>query len=335
MPRLTVLASILIFASLIARVAFALPEAELEQRYPEAVAFFNSSPLQEFAGKEGAVIRYKVFAQSTPADAIVISNGYHEDMGLYSELIFDLFHEGYSIYIMDHRGQGLSDRLIANHERGYIDHFEYFSTDLHSFVTNIVRKHQNGKLHLLAHSMGSVIALSLLEKYKKDFSDAVLSAPMLKINTGDWNEVTALEYSRFKCLLGHCKEFAQDPIDPKTISFETNPVTYSEARYKIRISRFDTFPPGSFFAPTYGWIKEAIAGSRATRMRASQVQTPILILQATDDTVVEVSAQDRFCKQVRSCQLVRLKSKHSIFIGPDATRTVALQKALQFFQSKH
>jgi lysophospholipase len=331
MAKAKLLCIFLIFVGWISQ-AVALPEAELATLYPQAVSIFNAAPLQQFAGQNGALIRYKVFAQKNAAEGIVISNGYHEDMGLYAELIFDLFQAGYSVYILDHRGQGLSDRLITKHDRGYIDEFKWMVRDLHSFVNNVVAKNQNTKLHLLSHSMGGAIAALYLETYKKNFVSAVFSAPMLKINTGKWNEVAALEYSRVQCLIGHCDEFAQDPVDPLTVSLENNELTYSAARYKIRTDRFLEEPPGRFFAPSYGWIKEAIAGSRAARMHPRNIHIPILILQATDDTIVIDGPQNKFCSQVQSCELVSFKSKHSIFIGADSSRAPALAKTIEFFQ---
>src|SRR4051812_44355355 len=61
-----------------------------------------------------ATIQYMAFTQSVPSTAIVISTGRTESFIKYKELIWDLWQLGYSVFIHDHRGQGLSSRLLAD-----------------------------------------------------------------------------------------------------------------------------------------------------------------------------------------------------------------------------
>lgn len=62
--------------------------------------------------------------------AIVMVNGRIESTWKYQELFFDLYQNGYDIYSFDHRGQGLSQRLIDNIEMGHVGEFNDYITDL-------------------------------------------------------------------------------------------------------------------------------------------------------------------------------------------------------------
>ncbi|MCV5871060.1 alpha/beta fold hydrolase, partial [Escherichia coli] len=45
--------------------------------------------------------------------AVLIVNGRIESSWKYQELFYDLYRQGYDVYSFDHRGQGLSDRLLS------------------------------------------------------------------------------------------------------------------------------------------------------------------------------------------------------------------------------
>ena len=69
--------------------------------------------------------------------AIVVVNGRIECTWKYQELFYDLFQQGYDIYSFDHRGQGLSDRLIEDQQMGYVEDFEDYVQDLHLSLIHI------------------------------------------------------------------------------------------------------------------------------------------------------------------------------------------------------
>ncbi|HEV8689846.1 MAG TPA: alpha/beta fold hydrolase, partial [Ideonella sp.] len=115
----------------------------------------------------------------------MISNGRTETYLKYKELAFDLARARYSVYIHDHRGQGMSPRLFTDadaHDKGHVERFDDYVEDLHAFVGQVVRPEQPGRLFLLAHSMGGGIAARYLQKYPDTFTAAALSSPMLEPN---------------------------------------------------------------------------------------------------------------------------------------------------------
>ena len=60
-----------------------------------------------FAGKGDVDVHYAWCLPDTPRSTIVISSGRIESYLKYKELVFDLYQNGFAVFILDHRGQGL------------------------------------------------------------------------------------------------------------------------------------------------------------------------------------------------------------------------------------
>ena len=75
-------------------------------------------------------IRYVRFTSPQHHRVILIVPGRIESYIKYPELAYDLFHCGYDVVIIDHRGQGRSDRLLADSHRGHVVEFSDYVDDL-------------------------------------------------------------------------------------------------------------------------------------------------------------------------------------------------------------
>jgi lysophospholipase len=68
--------------------------------------------------------------------------------------------------------------------------------------------------------------------------------------------------------------------------------------------------------------------------RAGALATPILMLQAGKDEVVEVEGQNIVCSKAQKCRkIVFDSSRHEILNEKDSIRNQALQHILQFITS--
>ena len=144
--------------------------------------FFKLGSDGYFKGEKGISIYYKYFLQNDieiEKGAILISNGRRESVIKYKELIYDLYKTGYSVCMLDHRGQGFSERInTADKQMGHIDDFEYYVSDLKKYYDTFVKINGHKKIFLLAHSMGATIGTRYIEKYPRDFDSAAFSSPM-------------------------------------------------------------------------------------------------------------------------------------------------------------
>ncbi|TMQ79084.1 alpha/beta fold hydrolase, partial [Escherichia coli] len=75
----------------------------------------------------------------------------------YAELAYDLFHSGFDVLIIDHRGQGRSGRLLADPHLGQVNPFHGYVGDLPGFWQPEVQPCPWRKRYILAHSLSGAI----------------------------------------------------------------------------------------------------------------------------------------------------------------------------------
>ncbi|WP_421190035.1 alpha/beta fold hydrolase [Aeromonas sanarellii] len=290
-----------------------------------------------FKGKDGITIRYAALRQAKVDRAILIVNGRVESYLKYQELAWDLWRQGYSLYLIDHRGQGLSGRMLADPEKGYVDQFDDYVVDLKQFHDEVIAQDKPAKLFLLAHSMGGAISARYLERWPDDIQAAVLSSPMMGINLGGLPKWLAKGLAATMGRVGGW--FGEAPYGPgqgpyEDHGFADNELTHSEARYQAFRQVYAQHPQIRLGGATAHWIHQGIAGSDAAVANAGAIKTPLLVLQAGDDSVVDNAAQDAFCANAR-CEggkPLRIEGAwHELFIEADPQRQVALNATLAFF----
>ena len=92
-----------------------------------------------------------------------ICHGKGEHIGRYKWLINKLNHDGYHVISIDHRGHG---RWIKNnHKKGIFaenNGWEIITNDLKNLIISTSKNYPNLDQYLLAHSMGSWVALNLI-----------------------------------------------------------------------------------------------------------------------------------------------------------------------------
>lgn len=264
---------------------------------------------------------------------IVVVNGRIESYYKYQELFFDLINQGYHIYALDHRGQGMSQRLIADTEMGYVDQFDDYVTDLHQFVTNIVKPQGYQYHYLLGHSMGGAISSLLLARYPTLFDRAALSAPMHGIHIKPSLRFIAEPLAHLNDFLHRQPTYApgQRRYYPKP--FANNPLTHSEVRFQWFKQLYQQYPQIRLGGASNRWVWQSIAAARASINEAHSVTTPTLVLQGSADHIVDNQAHVRFCQQTSTqSRLVTITdARHELLFESDQYRNIALTEICNHF----
>ena len=291
----------------------------------------------EFKGKDGVTIRYAALRQTKVDRAILLVNGRVESYLKYQELAWDLWRQGYSLYLIDHRGQGLSDRLLADKEKGYVADFDDYVLDLKQFHDQVILADKPAKLFLLAHSMGGAISARYLEHWPDDVEAAVLSSPMMGINLGGLPKWLAQGLAATMDTVGSW--WGEPPYGPGQTGyvsheFADNGLSHSESRYQAFRQLYEQHPQIKLGGVTAHWIREGIKAGDAAIAEADRIKTPLLLIQAGEDGIVDNQAQDSFCDrlQCEGGKPLRIEGAwHELFIEADAQRLPALTATLDFF----
>jgi len=296
--------------------------------------FFEIGSAGFFKGEKGISIYYKYFIQNSMDNekgAIVISNGRRESVIKYKELIYDLYRNGYSIYMLDHRGQGFSERINnADKQMGHIDNFEYYVSDLKKYFDKFVKINDHKKMFLLAHSMGGTIGTRYIEKFPLDFNAAAFSSPMFGLKFPACELIGFLTGDKPKYLFGE-KNF-----DDEENSFSTNNLTHSKIRYEAMMNMYENNPSTKIGGPSYQWVYQSCKTFIKIFKYLKNIEIPIILIRAGEDKVVTANAQKKFVLELKKLgkdvQGFTIDGAyHEILIEKDEYRIPLLTNILDFF----
>ncbi len=105
-----------------------------------------------------------------PEAVLLVAHGFAEHSGRYGNLVDYFVPKGYAVWALDHRGHGKSDG-----ERVQVEHFTDYLKDLKTFFDIVRRANPAGKIFLIGHSMGSMIALAYAARYQDELAGLVTS----------------------------------------------------------------------------------------------------------------------------------------------------------------
>lgn len=291
-----------------------------------------------FTGKEKTQIYYRKYELNNSKGAIVISHGFCESVEKYKELIAIFNDNGFSVYAMDHRGHGKSDRLGRYKNQINVEKFDFYIEDLKLFLDEVVLLELKGeKLYLFAHSMGGAIGSLFLEKYNNYFDAAILNAPMMEVDTGKYPKLVSKIIANLACIFGKGNEYVlgHGPFNnrPNII----NSGTSSEVRYLNYFNKQLKHEYLQTSGASYRWLKESFKATDyiVKKENASKVTIPVLLFQAGKDTFVKPEGQNKFALSAPNCKVRLFKeAKHEIYMERDEIFEQYLKEVLSFYYEK-
>lgn len=194
--------------------------------------FWRRRQEKSFTGTDGLRIRYVSFTSSQHTKAVLIAPGRIESYVKYPEVAYDLFQCGYDVFIIDHRGQGLSDRMLEDTHLGHVEHFSDYVDDLYRFWQITLSGDRYQQKFALAHSMGGAILTLLLRREPGLVDAAALLAPMFGIvlPMPEWMAERILNWTETRS--GLREGFALGTGRWHAPPFAVNTLTHSRVRYQ-------------------------------------------------------------------------------------------------------
>lgn len=274
---------------------------------------------------DGAELRFARWAP--PANrkgTVCVFTGRTEQIEKYFETVRDLRDRGFAVAIIDWRGQGHSSRRLRDPRKGYVRDFSDYEVDVETFVHQVVLPDCPPPFFALAHSMGGAVMLRIAHAGKRWFDRMVLSAPMIDLPryTTAFPTRALLRTLRFAGLGGRYVPGGKSTLTG-TEPFVNNPLTSDPVRYARNAAILEEDPTLGLAAPTVAWADTAFRAMRGFRATTypSEIRQPILMLAASNDTVVSTPAIEEFAYHLRAgSHLVIAGSKHEILQEQDRYR---------------
>ncbi|KRP94182.1 MULTISPECIES: alpha/beta hydrolase [Bradyrhizobium] len=275
---------------------------------------------------DGVELRFARWAP--PANrkgTVCVFTGRSEQIEKYFETVRDLRDRGFAVAMIDWRGQGHSSRRLRDPRKGYVRDFADFEIDVETFVQQVVLPDCPPPFFALAHSMGGTVLLRVAHAGKRWFDRMVLSAPMIDL-PGRTTSLPVRALLKTMRLLGQGGRYVPGGSDRLTglEPFINNPLTSDPVRYARNAAILEEDPTLGLASPTVAWADTAFRAMHTFKRvnYPSQIRQPILMLAASNDTVVSTAAIEEFAYHLRAgSHLVIAGAKHEILQEQDRYRT--------------
>ena len=306
----------------------------LPARFLEPPGFIWGS----FAAADGVRLRWGHLPAEQPRADCVMVGGFSECIEKYFETIADLAACGLSVWCLDWRGQGGSERPRRLPSRPRPRRFDRDAVELALFTRTIPAA--GWPRILIGHSMGGAIALLCLRRHPGLFDAAILSAPMLGIRTAGVPPSLVRCFSGLARVagLGKCFVPGAGAWRPDRIpSPERSRVSNDPERCRLQYAWFLEHAALRMDEPTWGWLHASLR--LATRLARKEflcgIDIPILLASAGLETFVSPQSHRRAAGMLPDCTLVELPaSKHEPFLERDPIRNRWLEAIDRFITER-
>jgi alpha-beta hydrolase superfamily lysophospholipase len=211
---------------------------------------------------------------------VAVLHGGGDHSGRYPALTTALVRAGFQVALMDLRGHGQSDG-----RRFYVDAFSDNLLDLGALVAKLYADGRPGKLFLLGHSHGGLVAALWTIANPDAVDGLVLSSPYLKLAIRP--PILKLVAAR---LLGRAV-----PWLPVSSGIKMQDLTSDAA-----LQRWTERDPLYARSTTPRWYEESTRGQAEALRRAEELDVPLLVLAAGADRIADVAATRRFVAAARA-----------------------------------
>jgi lysophospholipase len=256
---------------------------------------------------------------------VCVLPGRTEFIEKYFEVIGELRRRGFSVAILDWRGQGGSSRLCRNRLKGHIGSFDAYQADLFSLMNEVVLPDCPPPYYLLAHSMGGAIALKAATRRGSWFDRVVLTAPMLALQDLPCSPalVGSLTGALSACGFGRTLVPGGMASYRRSHRFDGNVLTSDPERFARTQGILQAALELALGPPTIGWVAAAFKAMAeiADEGFARRLRVPVLIIAAGDDRVVSNRAIEALAFRLKLARQIVLRgAMHEILQERDPIR---------------
>ncbi len=263
-----------------------------------------------------------------PADAskgtAFLFGGRTEFIEKYADAALAMVTRGFQVLAMDWRGQGLSDRLLADRDRGHVKNFSDFDRDLDALCAYAAGINAPRPWVVVAHSMGGHNVLRHAISGKSPFDAMALSAPMCQIQLPPPRALIGLIATIGAAVSPEAYAFGQGPSGPADEVFENNTLTSDAGRFAVMVKAWRIEPRLKLGGVTFGWLGSALSSMAQLRKAASlaRISMPVMIAAAMADKIVDPSVYPGMMSHLPKGELLAITAaRHEILREADCYRT--------------
>lgn len=234
-----------------------------------------------FTGVRETKIYYQSWLPEGESRAVLlIVQGMAEHSGRYINVVNHMVPSGYAVYGIDHIGHGKSDG-----KRLYVERFHDYTKTLRNYF-DMIREWQPKKpIFLIGHSMGGLISAAYLLEHQDELSGVVLSGPLIKV-PDNITQATIFAGKMLSIIIPRAGLFQLDTEsvsrDPAVVdAYVNDPLVYT-GKTTARLGA------------------ELLKSMQRVTKQATKIKLPIMIVQGSDDKLVDPDGAQFFYDLVSS-----------------------------------
>ncbi|MDZ4307583.1 alpha/beta hydrolase [Allopontixanthobacter sp.] len=275
----------------------------------------------------------------TPRGSILFLPGRGDAYEKYLETLEQWHRAGWRVTAADWRGQAGSGRLGNDPVTGHVGDFSAWIDDIAAFWTEW--KASTPGPHVIAgHSMGGHLVLRAVAERRLDPDAVVLSAPML----GFVGTVLPLPVmhgaAKLMARMGDrtrpAWKWSEKPGEVPAGRIDL--LTHDRDRYDDELWWRQQRPELVMGPGSWGWVERSYASIRGLDRPGvlEAVDTPVLLIGAANDRLVDISSIERAAKRLPKAELLKLGSeaRHEVLREVDPVRDRVMAAIADFLDRK-
>lgn len=294
---------------------------------PDLAATHVPADRYGFLERAGARLRYACWnARGAARGSVVVLTGRGEFIEKYAtEVVGELLGRGYAVFALDWRGQGLSDRPLADRGKGHIDGFATYMADLRLFVETIVVPAAPRPVLAICHSMGAHIMMrELAENGSGPFAAAALVSPMTALAREAMLRSVLMVLPEMPTIEERYL-FGTGPFVLLAREFDSNFVTHDDRRYRFTEKWFAADPRLTLGGPTLGWARQAVRSMLASLAPGylERIALPVVLISAGQDPLIDIRSHGPVAARLKHGELLTIAgAKHEVMMETDDLRAL-------------
>jgi len=275
--------------------------------------------------RDGVSLRYARWdCAATARGTVCLLGGRTEFIEKYFETVRELRSRGFAVITFDWRGQGLSERALAERRKGYVESFRQYDIDLESVIEQLVLPSSSPPLIALAHSMGGAVLLRSAAGRRRHFDRLVMTAPMIGLpNLGSSLLARVIFRAMRLCGLGACYVPGGRSAIMDLRPFAGNQRTSDPGRYARNAATVEAEPKLGLGSPTIAWTDAAIEAMRefTDADYPAKIRDRTLIVAPGGDQITSPAASRTFASRSDVISYVLVEgAKHELLMEQEHYR---------------
>lgn len=277
------------------------------------------------------VARWK--ARASSKGSILMFPGRTEFIETFGRTVGDFETRGYSSFVIDWRGHGLSDRVAEDPKVGHVNLFSDYHKDVAAMIKAANELDLPKPWYLIGNSMGACIGLRALIDGLPVVACA-FCAPMWDVKLSSVQRLAAWPISWTANLLGKGQSYAPNHSGESyilSVNFQDNRRTNDPDMFQYMVNQAQEAPGLHTGGPSMSWLYQTLSETHDLAKMPSP-DIPCIAFSADDDELVGIPAvRNRMLHWPDGKYELIQNSKHNLLLEKPEIREKITTKICELF----